>query len=65
MAYGLKTHEDKAVSWKTWRNGLNTFTTEATLTAKECDKIYGTHFSSNIKDSPLYRLLKSRKDRQI
>ena len=65
MAFGLKTHEDKAISWSTWRNGLNTFETEAKLTASECDKIYGTHFSPNIKENPLYRLLKSRKDKKI
>ena len=65
MAFGLETHEDKAISWSTWRNGVNSFVKHEMLTAEECDKIYGTHFSPNIKESPLYRLLKSRKGKKI
>lgn len=62
MAFGVKTYEDRLDGF---RYGINTFMEEKTLTAKECDRIYGTHFSPNIKENPLYRLLKSRKDRQI
>jgi hypothetical protein len=62
MAFGVKTHEDKIDGFI---YGLNTFVKQEMITASECDKIYGTHFSPNIKESPLYRLLKSKKDKKI
>jgi len=62
MAFGLKTYPDKAPSWKTWRNGLNSVIQQSTMTASECDETYGTNFAPKPKDHPLYKMLKARKE---
>lgn len=62
MAFGLKTYPAKALSWKAWKNGLSSVIQQDSMTAAECDMIYGTHFAPKQKEHPLYRMLKEKKE---